>query len=51
MTDVTVIATAAISGGIGLAAAGLQAGTSRRQMNLETHRKVHEEAEERRRTC
>jgi hypothetical protein len=48
MTDLTLIATAAISGGIGLAAAGLQAGTSRRQMSLEAHSKAHQEAEERR---
>ncbi len=49
MADVTIIATAAISGGIGLAAAGLQAGTTRRQITLETRGKKHQEAEERRR--
>jgi hypothetical protein len=48
MIDATLIATAAISGGIGLAAAGLQAATSRRQMSLEATSKVHQEAEERR---
>jgi hypothetical protein len=38
MADVTVIATAAISGSVGLAAAGLQAWTGRRQVDAETER-------------
>lgn len=48
MIDLTIVATAAISGGIALAAAGLQARTSLRQMSMEEHKQEHMEAEQRR---